>query len=216
MLICARYERYCRPRAWPSVLGSRRTQSAGRGRSGPVWWRRRSPCCAPGTSPMRASSCHLSRLRELVASGSRAAGLARPPRSLRHRDEGAGRAAMEGGAGHGLVIHNARDHQVAVNRPDFYNALLTVAAAGRARNLLSNERLGRWLKANEDKIAGGFWRPNRRQRRISVLEVGQCLNSGSGVSGANPTFPLTRGNSKANDMWGETTPEPHFCVNRAR
>jgi hypothetical protein len=44
----------------------------------------------------------------------------------------------------------------AVNRPDFYNALLTVAAAGRASHLLSNERLGRWLKANENKIAGGF------------------------------------------------------------
>jgi hypothetical protein len=45
---------------------------------------------------------------------------------------------------------------VAVNRPDFYNALVTVAAAGRASNLLSNERLGRWLKANEKKVAGGF------------------------------------------------------------
>jgi hypothetical protein len=44
----------------------------------------------------------------------------------------------------------------AVNRPNFYNALLTVAAAGWASNLLSNERLGRWLKANENKIAGGF------------------------------------------------------------
>jgi hypothetical protein len=44
----------------------------------------------------------------------------------------------------------------AVNRPDFYNALLTVAAAGRASNLLSNERLGRWFKANENKIASGF------------------------------------------------------------
>jgi hypothetical protein len=45
---------------------------------------------------------------------------------------------------------------VAVNRPDFYNALVTVAAAGRASNLLSNERLGRWLKVNENKIASGF------------------------------------------------------------
>jgi len=45
---------------------------------------------------------------------------------------------------------------VAVNRPDFYNALLTVAAAGRASTLLSNERLGRWFKANENKIASGF------------------------------------------------------------
>jgi putative DNA primase/helicase len=40
---------------------------------------------------------------------------------------------------------------VAVNRPDFHNALLTVAAA-RSGNVVSNDRLGRWLKANEDKI----------------------------------------------------------------
>jgi hypothetical protein len=44
----------------------------------------------------------------------------------------------------------------AFNRPDFYNALLAVAAAGRASNLLSNERLGRWFKSNENKIASGF------------------------------------------------------------
>ena len=39
----------------------------------------------------------------------------------------------------------------AVNRSDFHNALLTVAAA-RSGNVVSNERLGRWFKSNEGKI----------------------------------------------------------------
>ena len=43
----------------------------------------------------------------------------------------------------------------AVNRPDFHNALLTVAAA-RSGNVVSNERLGRWLKANEGKIVNAI------------------------------------------------------------
>jgi hypothetical protein len=40
---------------------------------------------------------------------------------------------------------------VAVNRPDFHSALLAVAAT-RGGNIVSNERFGRWLKANEGKI----------------------------------------------------------------
>jgi hypothetical protein len=43
----------------------------------------------------------------------------------------------------------------AVNCPDFHNALLTVAAA-RSGNVVSNDRLGRWLKANEGKIVNGL------------------------------------------------------------
>jgi hypothetical protein len=61
---------------------------------------------------------------------------------------------------------------VAVNRPDFYNAFLTVAAAGRASNLLSNERLGRWFKANENKNLWRFqYRTYRVQRWISTLAL---------------------------------------------
>jgi len=44
---------------------------------------------------------------------------------------------------------------VAISRGDFYNALLAVGAS-RSGNVLSNERLGRWLKANEAKIVSGF------------------------------------------------------------
>jgi hypothetical protein len=44
---------------------------------------------------------------------------------------------------------------VAANRPDFHNALLTVAAA-RSGSVVSNDRLGRWLKANEGKIVNGL------------------------------------------------------------
>jgi hypothetical protein len=43
----------------------------------------------------------------------------------------------------------------AVARTDFHNALLTVAAT-RGGNIVSNERLGRWLKANEGKIVNGL------------------------------------------------------------
>jgi putative DNA primase/helicase len=43
----------------------------------------------------------------------------------------------------------------AVNRPDFHNALLTVAAA-RTGNVVSNERLGRWFKASEGKIVNAL------------------------------------------------------------
>jgi hypothetical protein len=43
----------------------------------------------------------------------------------------------------------------AVSCPDFHNALLTVAAA-RSGNVVSNDRLGRWLKANEGKIVNGL------------------------------------------------------------
>ena len=39
----------------------------------------------------------------------------------------------------------------AVSSPDFHNALLTVAGA-RSGNVVSNDRLGRWLKTNEGKI----------------------------------------------------------------
>jgi putative DNA primase/helicase len=44
---------------------------------------------------------------------------------------------------------------VALSRSDFYNALLAVAA-NRSGNVVSNERLGRWLKANEGKISNGL------------------------------------------------------------
>ena len=44
---------------------------------------------------------------------------------------------------------------VAISRGDFYNALLAVGAS-RSGNVLSNEPLGRWLKANEAKIVSGF------------------------------------------------------------
>ena len=43
----------------------------------------------------------------------------------------------------------------AVNRPDFHNALLTVAAA-RTGKVVSNERLGRWFKASEGKIVNAL------------------------------------------------------------
>jgi putative DNA primase/helicase len=43
----------------------------------------------------------------------------------------------------------------AVVRPDFHNALLAVAGA-RGGNIISNDRLGRWLKANEGKIVNGL------------------------------------------------------------
>jgi putative DNA primase/helicase len=43
----------------------------------------------------------------------------------------------------------------AVNRSDFHNALLTVAAA-RSGNVVSHERLGRWFTANEGKIVNRF------------------------------------------------------------
>jgi putative DNA primase/helicase len=44
---------------------------------------------------------------------------------------------------------------VAISRSDFFNALLAVAA-NRSGNVISNERFGRWLKANEGKITNGF------------------------------------------------------------
>ena len=44
---------------------------------------------------------------------------------------------------------------VAISHSDFYNALLAVGAS-RSGNVLSNERLGRWLKANEGKIVSGL------------------------------------------------------------
>jgi hypothetical protein len=44
---------------------------------------------------------------------------------------------------------------VAISRSDFHNALLAVGAS-RSGNLVSNERLGRWLKANEGKIVSGL------------------------------------------------------------
>jgi hypothetical protein len=43
----------------------------------------------------------------------------------------------------------------AINSVDFHNALLVVAAT-RGGNIVSNERLGHWLKANEGKIANGL------------------------------------------------------------
>jgi putative DNA primase/helicase len=52
--------------------------------------------------------------------------------------------------------HSMREIMAAaVNRPDFHNALLTVAGA-RSGNVVSNDRLGRWLKANEGKIVNGL------------------------------------------------------------
>jgi hypothetical protein len=43
----------------------------------------------------------------------------------------------------------------AANRPDFLNALLTVAGA-RSGNVVNNDRLGRWLRANEGKFVNGL------------------------------------------------------------
>jgi putative DNA primase/helicase len=47
---------------------------------------------------------------------------------------------------------------VALSRSDFFNALLAVAA-NRSGNVVSNERLGRWLKANEGKITNSLSMP---------------------------------------------------------
>jgi putative DNA primase/helicase len=44
----------------------------------------------------------------------------------------------------------------AVNTPSFHAALVAVAAAGSGGMIVSNERLGRWLKRVEGKIVGGF------------------------------------------------------------
>jgi hypothetical protein len=44
----------------------------------------------------------------------------------------------------------------AMNRTDFYNALLMVAADKRSNNTVCNNRLGRWLKATEKKIVNGL------------------------------------------------------------
>jgi hypothetical protein len=49
----------------------------------------------------------------------------------------------------------------AINRPDFHNALLAVAASHSA-NVVSNERLGRWLKKHEAQIVSG----------LSIMRVG--------------------------------------------
>jgi hypothetical protein len=43
----------------------------------------------------------------------------------------------------------------AINHPDFMAALLTVAA-NKSATVISNDRLGRWLKQNEGKIASGL------------------------------------------------------------
>jgi putative DNA primase/helicase len=40
----------------------------------------------------------------------------------------------------------------AINHADFHNALVAVAAVRGSNNMVSNDRLGRWLKANEGKI----------------------------------------------------------------
>jgi hypothetical protein len=42
------------------------------------------------------------------------------------------------------------DRQSAINRTEFYNALITVAAS-RSGNVVSDERLGRWLKQMKQK-----------------------------------------------------------------
>jgi hypothetical protein len=43
----------------------------------------------------------------------------------------------------------------AVNDPPFYNALLAVAG-NQPGTMISNDRLGRWLKRVHEKIIGGF------------------------------------------------------------
>jgi hypothetical protein len=43
----------------------------------------------------------------------------------------------------------------AINHADFHNALVAVAVARGSNNVVSNDRLGRWLKANEGKIVNG-------------------------------------------------------------
>ena len=61
----------------------------------------------------------------------------------------------------------------AVSCPDFHNALLTVAAA-RSGNVVSNDRLGRWLKANEGKIVNGLSLTRRRNcKRIPAVATGR-------------------------------------------
>jgi hypothetical protein len=54
-----------------------------------------------------------------------------------------------------LIRRHARDHQRRDQSIRFFNALLTVAA-NRTGNVISNERLGRWLKANEGKMTNGL------------------------------------------------------------
>jgi hypothetical protein len=44
----------------------------------------------------------------------------------------------------------------AVNQPDFWNALLAVAATHGNGQVVSNDRLGRWLKENEGRIVDGL------------------------------------------------------------
>ena len=43
----------------------------------------------------------------------------------------------------------------AINHPDFMAALLAVASS-KSATVISNDRLGRWLKQNEGKIAAGL------------------------------------------------------------
>ena len=44
---------------------------------------------------------------------------------------------------------------VAITHPDFMAALLTVASS-KSATVISNDRLGRWLKQNEGKVAAGL------------------------------------------------------------
>jgi hypothetical protein len=44
----------------------------------------------------------------------------------------------------------------AINQSDFWNALLTVAATRGNGQIVSNERLGRWLTKNEGRIVNGL------------------------------------------------------------
>jgi hypothetical protein len=85
-------------------------------------------------------------------------------------------------------VHTVRKIiDAAVNRPDFHNALLTAAAA-RSGNVVSNDRLGRWLKANEGKIVNGLslvrdgiangyplWRRPRMRRSVDSVDFETCL-----------------------------------------
>lgn len=73
------------------------------------------------------------------------------------------------------VVHTMREViNIAVATPDFHNALLAVAAA-RGGSIVSNERLGRWLKAIEGKIVNG----------LSIVRTGDA-------HGGYPLWKLTK------------------------
>jgi hypothetical protein len=57
------------------------------------------------------------------------------------------------GTGPGITVQQVINY--GLNATDLHTALLAVAA-NRAGNLISNERLGRWLKKIEGRVVGGL------------------------------------------------------------